>query len=223
LGYRPKSWANAPNGVDLACFRVRRSEQAALRAQLGLPANALVIGLVARFHPMKDAETFLRAAGIFAKSRPDAQFILCGSGFDASNGVLAALIAELELGGRVILLGRRPDTEDIYPALDILTLCSIYGEGFPNVLCEAMACGVPCVVTDVGDSGAIVGDTGVVVPMRDALALSDGWQNVVSRGMQALGDRARARVESNYSLGLMCSRYAALYESIAASGRVPQA
>jgi glycosyltransferase involved in cell wall biosynthesis len=83
-----------------------------------------------------------------------------------------------------------------------------------------MACGVPCVATDVGDSASIVGDTGVVVPIRDRQALSNGWQNVIARGAQALGDRARARVESNYSLDLMRERYAALYDSIAISDQV---
>jgi glycosyltransferase involved in cell wall biosynthesis len=223
LGYHPKSWVNIPNGVDPVRFRVRRSEQAALRAQLGLHANAFVIGLIARFHPMKDVETFLRAAALFTQSRADAQFVLCGSGFDADNGALAALIAGFKLVGRFFLLGRRADTQNIYPALDVLTLCSIYGEGFPNVICESMACGVPCVVTDVGDSASMVGDTGVVVPMRDGRALSDGWQNVAARGAQALGDRARARVESHYSLDRMRARYAALYESIAVSGRAPPA
>jgi len=86
-----------------------------------------------------------------------------------------------------------------------------------------MACSVPCVVTDVGDSASIVGDTGVVVPMRDGRSLADGWQNVLARGAQGLGDRARARIESNYSLDLMRARYAALYKSIALSGRVPPA
>ena len=223
LGYHPRSWVDIPNGVDLARFRLRRSERGELRAQLGLKADACVIGLVARFHPMKDAETYLRAAALFAQSNPNSQFVLCGEGFDAGNASLAALIVELGLEGRVVLLGRRPDTEAIYPALDVLSLCSIYGEGFPNVLSESMACGVSCVVTDVGDSAAIVGDTGIVVPMRDPAALAAGWQDVIARGSQTMGHRARARVESNYSLDLMRARYAALYESIAATGRVPQA
>lgn len=218
LGYHPRSWVDIPNGVDLARFRVRRGERAVLRAQLGLDADACVVGLVARDHPMKDVGTFLRAAGLFAQSQANARFVLCGAGFDAGNGALTALISELKLEGRVIRLGRRPDTEAIYPALDVLTLCSIYGEGFPNVLCESMACGVPCVVTDIGDSASIVGDTGVVVPTRDAQGLADGWRSVIARGAQQMGDRARDRVESNYSLELMRARYAALYESIAVSG-----
>jgi glycosyltransferase involved in cell wall biosynthesis len=145
----------------------RHEEQAALRTRLGLHPNATTIGLVARYHPMKDVETFLRAASFFRKSRVDAQFILCGDGFSFDNGILKGMITNLELDGHIVLLGRRPDMEVIYPTLDILTLCSIYGEGFPNVLCEAMVCGVSCVASDTGDSAEIIGDCGVIVPMRN--------------------------------------------------------
>jgi glycosyltransferase involved in cell wall biosynthesis len=216
LGYWPRAWADIPNGVDLGRFRVRRSERLVLRNHLGLSGDGPVVGLVARFHVMKDVDGFLKAAAAFGRSRPDARFVLCGAGFDAGNPALSSLIAELGLAGRIVCLGRRDDVEDIYSALDILTLCSTYGEGFPNVVCEAMACGVPCVVTDIGDSAAIVGDTGVVVPMRNSQALADAWASVLSRGAQALGDRARRRVESEFSLELMRSRYAALYEALAA-------
>lgn len=219
IGYHPKRWVNIPNGVDLESFHPRHGEQAALRSRLGLEPNAVTIGLVARYHPMKDVETFLRAASLFRKIHADAQFVLCGDGFTADNGVLTGMIASLELNRHVFLLGQRPDMDMLYPALDILTLCSIYGEGFPNVLCEAMACGVPCVATDIGDSAEIIGDCGVIVPMRDPEALTRGWQALLVRGLQSVAALARSRVAASYSLDRMCEQYQSLYRALAAGNQ----
>jgi len=217
LGYRPKHWVNISNGVDLERFHPRRAEQAALRTRLGLRADLPAIGLVARDHPMKDVKTFLRAVASLLKTGAVAQFVLCGDGFDAGNEGLVRTIADLGLSGRIALLGRRPDMELIYPALDILTLCSIYGEGFPNVLCEAMACGVACVATDVGDSAEIIGDCGIMVPMRDPEALARGWRTLLARGPQSVGDFARSRVTARYGLERMRAQYESLYRSLTVS------
>jgi len=215
LGYRPKRWINIANGVDLDRFRPRRDEQPALRARLGVPAAAKLIGLVARYHPMKDIETFLRAASRFAHDDENAKFILCGDGLSPDNEQLAGLLSSLDLDRRVVLLGRRSDIELIYAALDVLTLSSIYGEGFPNVLCEAMACDVPCVATKIGDSAEIIGDCGRIVPPRDPEALADAWGAMFEEG-RCFGDgKARARVATRYSLKQMCAQYEALYRSLA--------
>lgn len=217
LGYRPKKWVEIPNGVDLSQFRARRAERAGLRKRLGLDPSALVIGLIARFHPMKDVGTFLKAAAIFAKSQENARFVLCGYGFGPDNDELANIIDGLRLRDRTVLLGLRSNTEDIYPALDVLALSSIYGEGFPNVLCEAMACGVPCVATDIGDSAEIIGDCGVIVSPRDPAALALGWRTVVEQGPEKLGERARDRVTARFGLEQMCAQYRSLYRSLAAA------
>jgi len=172
IGYRPKQWINIPNGVDLERFAPRRDERAMLRDRLGIAANATVIGMVARYHPMKDVESFLRAASLSQRDHENVKFVLCGAGLSAENAQLSELVRSLNLDARVLLLGPRPDIELIYPAFDVLTLCSTYGEGFPNVLCEAMACDVPCVATDVGDSAEIIGDSGLIVPLRNPEALA---------------------------------------------------
>src|SRR5262249_6574231 len=175
IGYRPKQWVNIANGVDLGRFRPRRDERAMLRTRLGIPAEATVIGLVARYHPMKDIGTFLRAASRFQQEHENVKFVLCGDGLGRDNFSLAKLVGALDLDRNIVLLGPRSDIELIYPALDVLTLCSIAGESFPNVLCEAMACDVPCVTTDVGDSAEIVGDCGSIVPTRDDGAVARAW------------------------------------------------
>jgi glycosyltransferase involved in cell wall biosynthesis len=218
MGYKPRRWAEIPNGVDLGRFRPRPEEKVAFRQRLGLDADAVTIGLVARDHPMKDVETFLRAAALFHTGRQDLQFVLCGDGFDATNKTMTDAIAGLGLQRDIVLLGRRSDMELVYPTLDILTLCSIYGEGFPNVLAEAMACGVPCVTTDIGDSAEIVGDRGAIVPMRDPQNLARGWRSLLERGAEAAGKSARARIAAHFGLDRMCADYESLYRSLAVRG-----
>jgi glycosyltransferase involved in cell wall biosynthesis len=213
IGYRPKQWVNIPNGVDLERFRPRRSEQAMLRTRLGIPADAAVIGLIARYHPMKDIETFLRAAARFQQDHENVKFVLCGDGLSPDNTPLARLVRTLDLERNIVLLGPRSDVELIYPALDVLTLCSIYGEGFPNVLCEAMACDVPCVATDVGDSAAIIGDSGLIVPRRDPEALARAWHALLEK--RPVIESVRSRVAACYSLEKMCARYESFYRSLA--------
>jgi glycosyltransferase involved in cell wall biosynthesis len=103
----------------------------------------------------------------------------------------------------------------IYPAFDVLTQSSAYGEGLPNVVIEAMACGVPCVVTDVGDSRDVVGETGLVLPPRDPQALARGWEKVLSERPGTLGENARLRILERYSIERACMDYEALYERLA--------
>jgi glycosyltransferase involved in cell wall biosynthesis len=215
IGYRPKQWVNIANGVDLERFLPRRDERAMLRRRLGIPVDAVVIGLVGRYHPMKDIDTFLRAASRFQQDHENVKFVLCGDGLGVDNSTLTKLIQNLDLDRSIVLLGPRSDIELIYPALDALTLCSIAGEGFPNVLCEAMACNVPCVTTEVGDSAEIVGDCGRIVPLRDSQALASAWQTLLERPSQLGTDSARSRVAARYSLEKMCAQYESFYRSIA--------
>lgn len=163
---------------------------------------------------MKDVETFLRAASHFQQDHANAKFVLCGDGMTSDNAALLELVASFNLDPRVVLLGRRLDIELIYPTFDALTLCSIGGEGFPNVLCEAMACDVPCVATDVGDSAEIIGDCGFIVPIRDHEALAGAWRNLLKKESGIRNENSRSRIAARYSLGQMCAQYESLYRSI---------
>jgi glycosyltransferase involved in cell wall biosynthesis len=120
---------------------------------------------------MKDHRTFLDAAAILAATRREVCFVLVGAGIEAASRALKA-IAERRIGDRVRLLGERNDMAAVYAALDIPTLSSACGEGFPNVLGEAMACGLSCVATDNGDAAELLGRTGIVVPPRESRALA---------------------------------------------------
>jgi glycosyltransferase involved in cell wall biosynthesis len=217
FGYDGERAVVIPNGFDTRAFAPQPAERARVRAELGIAPDALAIGLVARVHPMKDHANFLRAAKKLSASHPRAVFVLVGEGADAGNPELAALIDGLDLRERVRLCGRRADVAAIDNALDIAASASAWGEAFPNATAEAMACGVPCVVTDVGDAPAIVDDTGVVVPPRDAAALAAAWARLAeldTEARRALGLRARRRVVDQYALDAGARRYADLYRTV---------
>ena len=159
--------------------------------------------------------TFLRAAALFSRHDRDARFVLCGSGCGPDSETMRSLIESLGLSGRVILLGERTDLDNIYPAFDVLTQSSAYGEGLPNVVIEAMACGVPCVATDVGDSRDAIGETGLVLPPRDPQALARGWETFFAERPRVLGENARHRVLEHYSINRARIDYEALYYHLA--------
>ena len=160
LGFSKHRWTIIPNGFELEKFTPSENARSEVRSELGLPPNTLLIGLIGRYHPVKDHANFLRAAGIFRKHAPDVHFLLAGSGVDGSNAALREQRAALGLLECTHLLGERNDMSRITAALDIASSSSS-SEAFPNVIGEAMSCGIPCVVTDVGDSAWLVGDTGL--------------------------------------------------------------
>lgn len=216
IGFRPDRFVVIPNGFDLGAFHPDPLARAAVIQELSLPQDAFLIGLVARFDPLKDHQTFIRAAGIFHQTYPQAQFVLCGDGISWSNEALSGWIDAAGIRQNCHLLGSRDDIPRLLAALDVKTLSSI-GEAFPNVLCEAMACGVPCVTTDVGDAAEIVGDTGIVVPPRDAHALAEGWERLINLSIQErhkLGQRARARIQTHYQIEEVVRRYQQLYRQL---------
>jgi glycosyltransferase involved in cell wall biosynthesis len=217
LGYRADKMIVIPNGFDLAIFRPDSGARGAVRAELGIPPEALLIGLVGRFDPQKDQRVFLRAASSLAEMHQGVHFLLCGDNITPENRELANWI-DPAIRQRCHLLGRREDLPRLTAALDVATSSSAYGEAFSNAIGEAMACAVPCVVTDVGDSARIVGDTGKVVPPREPRALAAAWSELVAAGepaRRALGLAARGRVEARYSLGAIVRRYEALYRAVA--------
>jgi len=213
IGFSAKKFFVIPNGFDLSVFKPDDAARLALRRELELSADTLLIGLVARFDPVKDHQTFVQAAGRFCVQYPQTHFLLCGKDITWQNESLAGWIESAGIRENCHLLGRRDDIPRVMAGLDINTLSSI-GEAFPNVLAEAMSCGIPCVTTDVGDAAEIVGDTGIVVPPRDAQALSNGWERLVKlseQERQELGQRARVRIQTNFQIGDIVQRYEQLY------------
>ena len=218
LGYTSRRWRIIPNGFDTDVFRPDAVAGIALRHELGTPVEALLVGLLARFHPMKDHTTFLRAAALVAAQMPDAHFVAAGRGVD-DNRVLRQLVRDLRLDHVVHLLPERRDPSAFLAALDV-AVSSSYGEAFPNVIGEAMACATPCVVTDVGDSAAIVDGGGVVVPPRDPDALAGGITRILKLEAEtrtSLGYRGRERVIAEFSLRHVARQYEELYQELAAT------
>jgi glycosyltransferase involved in cell wall biosynthesis len=214
LGYRPRRWVYIPNGFDTVSLHPDEAARRRGRALLGIADSEIAILLPARHHPMKDHANFFAAAARLAASEPNARFVLAGTGSDALGDPIAAH----GLAGRVLPIGHRTDLDGLYPAFDIVTLSSAYGEAFPMVLGEAMACGVPCVATDVGDTALLIGDAGTVVPARDPGALAEGWRGIIALAPEerrALGVKARAHIVANYDLERIVPRFEALYREIA--------
>ena len=167
-----------PNGIDADRFRPDPQAGSRVRQELGIDDQKKLVGLVARLDPVKDHETFLRSAALLTSERDDVHFLCVGSGDERYERSLRELGEELGLSDSLIWAGSRSDMPAVYNALDVAVLCSV-AEGFPNVLGEAMACGVPCVTTDVGDAAWIVGDTGRIVPPHDPEALRDAIADVL--------------------------------------------
>jgi glycosyltransferase involved in cell wall biosynthesis len=194
-----------PNGIDTEQFRPDGEARQTLRDAWGVGPDEVLIGLVGRLDPIKDHPTFLRAAARLAGERKDARFVCVGDGTPEYAAQLQALGESLGLGRKLIWAGARSDMAAVQNALDIAASSSL-GEGFPNAVGEAMACGVPCVVSDVGDSAWIVGETGVVVPPGDPAALAAGWITCLTGDRDEAGKRTRERIVANFSVACLARK-----------------
>ena len=214
LGYRAEKRVIIPNGFDCQVLRPDEAARKAVRAELGILPETILVGLVARYHPMKDHLGFLKAAAMVVQSHPQTRFVLAGAGISSKQPKLAEAIQQTGLHGHVILLGERSDIPRLNNAFDIGCSASGWGEGFSNSIGEAMACGVPCAVTDVGDSAYIVAESGFVAPPRAPEALANALLRLIdmgSSGRQQLGIKARQRVEAQFSLPAIVQNYENLY------------
>jgi glycosyltransferase involved in cell wall biosynthesis len=198
-----------PNGIDTSRFYPDAVGSAALRAKWGLTEQHIAVGLVARFDPMKDHVTFLQAAKIVAEQCPSARFACIGDGPAVLRARMQVLATELGISERVIWAGALDDMRAANNALDIACSASRYGEGFSNSIAEAMACGITCVATDVGDSARLIGDAGKVVPPASPAQLANAIMQLIALGADgrvAQGLRARTRIESEFSVDSLVQR-----------------
>jgi glycosyltransferase involved in cell wall biosynthesis len=222
FGFKNEAASIIPNGFDTEVFRPDRSARQRVRNELGLGEDALLIGMFGRYHPMKDHRTFLTAARMLADECPSAHFLLVGTAVDDANAELAGLLANTGIRRRVFLLGERADMPQLTAALDIAVSSSAWGEGFANVVGEAMSCGVPCVVTDVGDSAWIVGTTGRVVSPGEPQAMAQECHKLIQLPAQErcdLGYRARRKILEEFSLNIVVQQYEQLYARLIAHAR----
>ncbi|HEU4685239.1 MAG TPA: glycosyltransferase [Nitrospira sp.] len=192
-----------PNGIDVQRFHPDQDAGREFRALYGIDTTDLLIGSVGRLDPMKGHENFLRAAFLFEKKKQNVRFICVGEGPERYKKQLHRLSLDLGLEKNMIWLDAFHPIERFYNALDVMTSTSLYGEGFPNVIAEAMACGISCVATDVGDSKMIVGDTGRIVHPNDREGLVSAWLELTDAANAVKAERkqaARQRVERLFGL-----------------------
>lgn len=220
LGYAAKKMAVIPSGVDTERFRPDAGARARLLDIAGFSdPNVLLVGLVSRWDPVKDVPGFLAALAALPEDvAPRVRTVLMGTGLDRENRELMAMVEAHPLTHSIRLLGVRGDLPALLPGLDV-AVNSSRGESLPMAVLEAMACGVPCVVTDVGDSAIAVGETGFVAPPEDAEALASAMATLLllpDGDRRALGYAARERTLSEYGLDRSAARYAALYRALIA-------
>ena len=216
MGYSPQKEIVIPNGFDLERFRPDPRARKKVRGDLNVPEKTILIGLIARFDPLKDHVNFLKAAALLVREKEDVYFLMVGRGVDQKESGLLKWIERLGLKGRVMCLGERHDVAPYYAALDIMALTS-RAEAFPNAVGEAMSSGVPCVVTDVGDCRYLVGNTGIVVPPRNPEALKAGLEKLIEMGhvkRGLLGEAARNRIREKFSISSIVKQYETLYQGL---------
>ena len=218
LGYATEKMLVIPNGSDLVTFRPDPEARSSVRRELGVQEGTPLVALVARFDAPKDHRTFVRAAALLHARVPHVNFVLCGDDITWENPQLTGWIDAAGIRSHCHLLGRRTDVPRLTAALDIASSSSFYGEAWSLAVGEAMACGIPCVVTDIGDSALIVGDTGRVVPPKKPEALADAWHELLAMGRDervGLGLAARRRMEEHFSFSSVVTKYEELYKELA--------
>lgn len=214
LGFAAKKSFIVPNGVDIQKFTGNRLKGQELRAKLGLEEESIVVGHIARFHPMKDHLNFIEAAGRLTKMTSNVKFLMVGKGVDQKNSTIMQALSSSNLEDHFLLLGERLDIPDLMSTLNVFSTSSAWGEAFPIVLAEAMASGVPCVATDLGDCAWLIGETGIIVPPRDSDALSRAWQTIIQEGVEGReerGIRARDRIRNLFTLDVMADKFMHAY------------
>lgn len=215
LGYDSKKITIIQNGYNPAQFFPNPTANLQIRNDFGIPTDALLIGMVARFDKQKDHATLIAALGIIKKRGYDFLCILAGSGLVRENIELTSLLRTHEVETHVLLVGPRSDIPNLMNAFDLHVLSSL-GEAFPNVLAEAMACGTPCVTTDVGDAALIVGKTGWVAPTSDPVSLADSiilavssWQDKDS--WREKQQACRTHIVANFNIDHMLQSYSKIW------------
>jgi glycosyltransferase involved in cell wall biosynthesis len=210
LGYCRKKLCVIFSGFDLSFFKINKYQKLYFRKKIKIKKNIPLIGIVARYHPIKDHENLLNALSIIKSKNIDFNCIFVGSDMNRNNKILINQIKRLQLDNHIKLLGPTSNISQVMNGLDINILCS-KSEGFSSVIVESMACGTPCVVTDVGDSAFIVGKTGWIVQPKNSLKLANALEGALidlrKKNWKRRCDQARLRVKNNFEISKMIKSY----------------
>ena len=216
FGYDDSRIITLQNGFDLNTYKPDQNAYLEIREELRVQPNTLLIGVITRYDKRKDVPTLVAAIARLTALLPNVRFLLCGSGMEKGNLELMRILDHYGVRDCCFLLGRREDIPRLTAAFDIATSSSL-SEGFPNVLGEAMACGVPCVATNVGDSAIIIGEAGTVVSPENPEALANAWRKILEMSIEqrhALGFAARHRIDEYFNITSVVIRYENLYREL---------
>jgi glycosyltransferase involved in cell wall biosynthesis len=207
-GYPCDRLVVVPNGIDTTLFEPDLSARQRKRTAWGIDKGVYLVGIVGRLDPMKDHETFLKAASKVLSKRNDVQFVCVGHGNKKYREDLQQYSKELGISENIRWEPGQVNVENVYNALDVLVSTSAFGEGFSNTIAEAMACGVRCVATDVGDAEKILINTGIVVPPGNSSAVAEGILEILDcekREEEKLKKMAVDHIRKNYSIDRLVS------------------
>lgn len=200
-GLRPSRLQVIVNGVDTSRFRPDPALRGRARNEWGVSDGTILIGAVGRLEPRKGHDHFLHAAALHGREFPEVRFVLVGPGDESERSRLAQIAGDHGISERVIWAGARTDMPAVYNALDLTTLLSNRSEGCPNVVAESLACGVPCVVSDVGDAAVLVSDPrAVVTSPGEAEVVAEAWTRTLRGWTPDAASKARRRIESELGL-----------------------
>ena len=218
VGYNKKIFKFISNGYDLTILKINKLQKINFKKKIKIKKQIPLIGNVARYDPQKDHLNLLNALSLIQSKKINFFCVLVGSNMDQNNIELISEIKKLKLSNHVKLLGQKDNISEVMNGLDVHVLSSSYGEGFPNVVAESMACGTPCIVTDVGDSAFIVDKTGWVVPPKNSIKLSKAIEKALYEKSTVKWNKrcnkARLRVKENFSIGKMIKLYNKVWNKV---------
>jgi glycosyltransferase involved in cell wall biosynthesis len=217
IGFAPERAVHIPNGFNCSAFSPDRGRRAYLERLFGIDPGALVVAMVARYHPMKDHLNLINAVARARGEGHDLHLLLVGTDLEAPDNPAAAAARIALPADRLTISGERLDVADWLPGVDMVALSSAWGEGFPNILGEAMACGIPCVTTDVGDSAWVIGDAGMAIPPANVEALATAIADLAAMPAEvriAVGARGRARVTEHFEIDKIVKSYRDLWYAV---------
>ncbi len=213
IGYAPRYFVHIPNGIDCQRFDISAEKRFAFRQMINIPDGVPCVGLVARWHPQKDIPTFLKACHTVLQQNHNVRFVLVGHDLDGANTELCHLVQTYEgLADALTLLGSYNDIPTVMNGLDVLCMTSAFGEGFPNVIGEAMACGRPCVATNVGDAAVIIGDYGSVCSIGDVDSIAEAIKALIHNPLDSIV--VRQHICDHYTLDHMTMAYQRFYTNL---------
>ena len=212
-GYKSNNTLVIPNGFDLEKLKYDQIVRKKIRNKLNLNDDQILVGSVGRFHVSKGYETLISSSVNVLKVHKNVKYLLIGRNLDEQNSILMKWINKTGFAENFIMVGEKQDIPEYMNAMDIFCLPSIT-EGFPNVIGEAMASGLPCVASRVGDVEKITGDTAILVEPNNNELLSKGLNKILSmdsKKRKIMGSKGRRKIEKEYPINLICEKYYNLY------------